>query len=180
MRADPGCQTKAAATPSANIVRDQTDQFCPRSEILDQGMIVTSLDKTGWRELEIGRGSSDPCGTPRQNRKSRSSAECLAYEANLRCILSPLVTYSAPACTGARACLSDGIAGFGLRLRCARRGAPARRHCRTPGVDATDRRSVIVGRRSALRRPHDPAAAGATALEFFVNHASNPSDDRRG
>jgi hypothetical protein len=28
MRADPGCQTKVAATPSANIVRDQTDQSC--------------------------------------------------------------------------------------------------------------------------------------------------------
>lgn len=39
--------------------RDQTEDSSGWVEILDQGLIVTLRGKTGWRELEIGRGSSD-------------------------------------------------------------------------------------------------------------------------
>jgi len=39
--------------------RDQTEDGRGWIEILDKGMIVTLRGKTGWREVEIGRGSSD-------------------------------------------------------------------------------------------------------------------------
>jgi integrase len=39
--------------------REQTDDSRGWVEILDKGMIVTLRGKTGWREVEIGRGSSD-------------------------------------------------------------------------------------------------------------------------
>jgi len=39
--------------------RDQTEDGRGWVEILDKGMIVTLRGKTGWREVEIGRGSSD-------------------------------------------------------------------------------------------------------------------------
>lgn len=39
--------------------RDQTEDSSGWVEILDQGLVVTLRGKTGWRELEIGRGSSD-------------------------------------------------------------------------------------------------------------------------
>ncbi|MCK1732358.1 site-specific integrase [Bradyrhizobium sp. 142] len=39
--------------------RDQTEDSSGWVEILDQALIVTLRGKTGWRELEIGRGSSD-------------------------------------------------------------------------------------------------------------------------
>ncbi|MDI6029014.1 site-specific integrase [Corticibacterium sp. UT-5YL-CI-8] len=39
--------------------RDQTDDCRGWVEILDEGMLVTLRGKTGWREVEIGRGSSD-------------------------------------------------------------------------------------------------------------------------
>ena len=39
--------------------RDQTGDGRGWVEILDKGMIVTLRGKTGWREVEIGRGSSD-------------------------------------------------------------------------------------------------------------------------
>jgi integrase len=42
-----------------DVGRDQTDDSHGWVEILDQGMIVSSRGKTGWREVEIGRGSSD-------------------------------------------------------------------------------------------------------------------------
>lgn len=38
---------------------DQTEDGRGWIEILDQGMLVTLRGKTGWREVEIGRGSSD-------------------------------------------------------------------------------------------------------------------------
>ena len=39
--------------------RDQTLDGGGWIEILDKGMVVTLRGKTGWREIEIGRGSSD-------------------------------------------------------------------------------------------------------------------------
>lgn len=39
--------------------RDQTEDGRGWIEILDKGMLVTLRGKTGWREVEIGRGSSD-------------------------------------------------------------------------------------------------------------------------
>ena len=42
-----------------DVGRDQTDDGHGWVEILDQGMIITLRGKTGWREVEIGRGSSD-------------------------------------------------------------------------------------------------------------------------
>ena len=39
--------------------RDQTPDGRGWIEILDKGMVVTLRGKTGWREVEIGRGSSD-------------------------------------------------------------------------------------------------------------------------
>ncbi len=38
---------------------DQTQDGAGWVEILDKGMVVTLRGKTGWREVEIGRGSSD-------------------------------------------------------------------------------------------------------------------------
>ena len=39
--------------------RDQTEDGGGWIDILDNGMVVTLRGKTGWREVEIGRGSSD-------------------------------------------------------------------------------------------------------------------------
>lgn len=39
--------------------RDQTPDGAGWIDILDKGMVVTLRGKTGWREVEIGRGSSD-------------------------------------------------------------------------------------------------------------------------
>lgn len=39
--------------------RDQTEDGRGWIEILDKGILVTLRGKTGWREVEIGRGSSD-------------------------------------------------------------------------------------------------------------------------
>ena len=39
--------------------RDQTEDGRGWVEILDKGVLVTLRGKTGWREVEIGRGSSD-------------------------------------------------------------------------------------------------------------------------
>ena len=39
--------------------REQTEDGRGWIEILDKGMLVTLRGKTGWREVEIGRGSSD-------------------------------------------------------------------------------------------------------------------------
>lgn len=39
--------------------RDQTEDGRGWIEILDKGIVVTLRGKTGWREVEIGRGSSD-------------------------------------------------------------------------------------------------------------------------
>lgn len=39
--------------------RDQTTDGRGWVEILDKGMLVTLRGKTGWREVEVGRGSSD-------------------------------------------------------------------------------------------------------------------------
>ncbi|WP_378230692.1 site-specific integrase [Aquamicrobium segne] len=39
--------------------RDQTEDGRGWIEILDKGMLVTLRGKTGWREVEVGRGSSD-------------------------------------------------------------------------------------------------------------------------
>jgi integrase len=42
-----------------DLHRDDTEDGAGWVEILDKGMIVTLRGKTGWREVEIGRGSSD-------------------------------------------------------------------------------------------------------------------------
>lgn len=42
-----------------DVGRDQTEHSRGWIEILDKGMLVTLRGKTGWREVEIGRGSSD-------------------------------------------------------------------------------------------------------------------------
>ncbi len=42
-----------------DLGRDQTEDGRGWVEILDKGMLVTLRGKTGWREVEVGRGSSD-------------------------------------------------------------------------------------------------------------------------
>ena len=42
-----------------DLGREQTENGRGWIEILDKGMLVTLRGKTGWREVEIGRGSSD-------------------------------------------------------------------------------------------------------------------------
>lgn len=42
-----------------DVDRDDTTDRCGWIEILDRGLIVTLRGKTGWREAEIGRGSSE-------------------------------------------------------------------------------------------------------------------------
>jgi integrase len=42
-----------------DVGRDQTEDGSGWIEILDKGLLVTLRGKTGWREVEIGRGSSD-------------------------------------------------------------------------------------------------------------------------
>jgi integrase len=42
-----------------DVGRDQTKDGRGWIEILDKGMLVTLRGKTGWREVEIGRGSTD-------------------------------------------------------------------------------------------------------------------------
>ena len=42
-----------------DLGRDQTEDSSGWIEILDKGLLVTLRGKTGWREVEIGRGSSD-------------------------------------------------------------------------------------------------------------------------
>jgi integrase len=42
-----------------DVARDQTADGRGWTEILDNGLLVTLRGKTGWREVEIGRGSSD-------------------------------------------------------------------------------------------------------------------------
>jgi integrase len=42
-----------------DVKKDQTEDGRGWIEVLDKGLIVTLRGKTGWREVEIGRGSSD-------------------------------------------------------------------------------------------------------------------------
>jgi integrase len=42
-----------------DVGRDQTEDSSGWIEILEKGLLVTLRGKTGWREVEIGRGSSD-------------------------------------------------------------------------------------------------------------------------
>lgn len=42
-----------------DLGRDQTEDGRGWIEILDKGLVVTLRGKTGWREVEVGRGSSD-------------------------------------------------------------------------------------------------------------------------
>lgn len=42
-----------------DVARDQTEDGRGWIEILDKGVLVTLRGKTGWREVEIGHGSSD-------------------------------------------------------------------------------------------------------------------------
>jgi integrase len=42
-----------------DVGRDHTEDGCGWIEILDKGMLITLRGKTGWREVEIGRGSTD-------------------------------------------------------------------------------------------------------------------------
>ncbi|MGV8935477.1 MAG: site-specific integrase [Allorhizobium sp.] len=42
-----------------DVGRDQSEDGCGWIEVLELGLLVTLRGKTGWREVEIGRGSSD-------------------------------------------------------------------------------------------------------------------------
>ncbi|MCB1467959.1 MAG: integrase, partial [Rhizobiaceae bacterium] len=42
-----------------DVGRDQTEDGRGWTDILDKGLLVTLRGKTGWREVEVGRGSSD-------------------------------------------------------------------------------------------------------------------------
>jgi integrase len=42
-----------------DVEREQTDDGAGWVEFLDKGLLITLRGKTGWREVEIGRGSSD-------------------------------------------------------------------------------------------------------------------------
>ena len=42
-----------------DVARDQTEDGRGWIEVLDKGVLVTLRGKTGWREVEIGRGSAD-------------------------------------------------------------------------------------------------------------------------
>lgn len=42
-----------------DLGRDETEDSSGWIEILDKGLLVTLRGKTGWREVEVGRGSSD-------------------------------------------------------------------------------------------------------------------------
>jgi integrase len=42
-----------------DLGRDQTEDSSGWIEIFDKGLLVTLRGKTGWREVEVGRGSSD-------------------------------------------------------------------------------------------------------------------------
>ncbi|MFS8043918.1 site-specific integrase [Xanthobacter sp. AM33] len=42
-----------------DVGRDQTEDGRGWVEVLDKGLLVTLRGKTGWREIEVGRGSSD-------------------------------------------------------------------------------------------------------------------------
>ncbi|SDA98727.1 site-specific integrase [Mesorhizobium qingshengii] len=42
-----------------DVARDQTEDGRGWIEVLDKGVLVTLRGKTGWRDVEIGRGSSD-------------------------------------------------------------------------------------------------------------------------
>ena len=44
---------------SLDVHRDDTPDSCGWVEIMEQGALLTLNAKTGWREVEIGRGSSD-------------------------------------------------------------------------------------------------------------------------
>lgn len=44
---------------SLDLHKDDTPESGGWVEVLDQGLLVTLRGKTGWREVEIGRGSSD-------------------------------------------------------------------------------------------------------------------------
>ncbi len=45
-----------------DLERDQTEDGAGWVEFLDKGLLVTLRGKTGWREVEVGRGASDlPC-----------------------------------------------------------------------------------------------------------------------
>jgi len=42
-----------------DLAREQTEDSRGWIEILDKGLLITLRGKTGWREVEVGRGSSD-------------------------------------------------------------------------------------------------------------------------
>lgn len=50
---------RRSETAGLDLVRDQTEDGRGWIEILDKGAPVTLRGKTGWREVEIGRGSSE-------------------------------------------------------------------------------------------------------------------------
>ncbi len=56
-----------------DLKADQTEDGRGWIEILDKGMLITLRGKTGWREVEVGRGSSDAtCRSPRSRFGSSS------------------------------------------------------------------------------------------------------------
>jgi site-specific recombinase XerC len=50
---------RRSALVGLDVGRDQTEDGRGWLEILDKDMLVTLRGKSGWREVEIGRGSSD-------------------------------------------------------------------------------------------------------------------------
>jgi integrase len=53
------CGLRRSALVGLDVGRDRTEDGRGWVEILDKGMVVTLRGKTGWGEVEIGRGSSD-------------------------------------------------------------------------------------------------------------------------
>jgi len=62
-----------------DLKADQTEDGRGWIEILDKGMLVTLRGKTGWREVEVGRGSSDSPARSQPSRLGSSSPSwCMA------------------------------------------------------------------------------------------------------
>ena len=58
-----------------DLGRDQTEDCCGWIEILDKGMLVRLRGKTGWREVEVGRGSPIPPAPSSPSRPGSSSRD---------------------------------------------------------------------------------------------------------
>ncbi|MEI4263968.1 tyrosine-type recombinase/integrase, partial [Roseovarius sp. D0-M9] len=54
-----GLRARPLTPPGGALPKDDTPDSGGWIEILDKGALLTLSSKTGWREVEIGRGSSD-------------------------------------------------------------------------------------------------------------------------